>query len=152
MINKQIMGYKDVKMPGEGSHEHSAENRKVVRVVKFTKSGKEGIVLLDNGDYKFGDLIFYPEGECFYREGIRIDVPNLECKLVRVLLESEHCNLKRKKIIEALWPNADSDCNDNLNSTVWRLKRDLKEIGAILIVESERGKGYELCVKDDLDS
>lgn len=139
-------------MPVQDALEHSTENRKIVRVIKCTKSGKEGVILLDNGDYKFGDLIFYPEGESFYRDGIRINVPNLECKLVKILLESEHCNLTRKKIIEKLWHvtgNANQECNDKLNSTVWRLKKDLKKIGAILTIEGERGKGYELCVVDN---
>lgn len=132
---------------------HAVENMKITKVVKLTPSGKDGIVLLENGDYRLGDLIFYPGGLAFFRNGIRIDVPCLEGKLMKILLESEHCNQHRKKIQEALWGEkcGESDCNDKLNSTVWRLRKTLKELDPRIVVESERGKGYELCVYDAVD-
>lgn len=142
---------KDVNVPATSTKEHSGENIKVAQVIKLTPTGKEGIVLLENGDYKFGgDLVFYPTGECFYRNGIRIDVPSLECKLFKVLLQSEHCNQQRKHIVKELWGESKitKECNDKLNSTAWRLRRDLKKLGAPVRLESERGKGYELCPED----
>lgn len=142
----------DVNNPTSGGPtEHSGEDIKVVQVIKLTPTGQEGIVLLENGDYKFGDLVFYPAGECFYRNGNRINVPNLECKLMKILLTSKHCNLKREQIIKELWgkDKTEKECNDKLNSTVWRLKRDLKNQKSTLRIESERAKGYELCVIDE---
>lgn len=140
----------DVEVSATSTTEHSGENIKVVQVIKLTPTGKEGIVLLENGDYKFGDLVFYPTGESFYRNGIRINVSNLECKLFKVLLQSEHCNLQRKQIIKGVW-GEDCDpkeCSDSLNSTAWRLRRALEKMGAPIKLECERGKGYELCPKD----
>lgn len=129
---------------------HQVENVRIIKVIKPTPSGKDGIVLLENGDYKLGDLVFYPGGLAFFRNGIRIDVPCLEGKLMKILLESEHCNQHRRKIREALWGDkgGEAACNDKLNSTVWRLRKALAKLDPRIKIESERGKGYELCIYD----
>lgn len=129
-------------------HNHLDTNSEVVKVIKRSKSGKDCIFLLENGDYLILDLVFSPKTCAFYRNGIRINLANLEARIVKILLGSVHCSETRECIMKELWDDSALDYNGRLNSTISRLRKHLRALDARLVIESERNKGYELCIDD----
>ncbi|MCC8171148.1 MAG: helix-turn-helix domain-containing protein, partial [Parabacteroides sp.] len=125
------------------------ENREEVKVLKRTAEGYPAISLLENGDYRLLDLVFSPGTCAFYRDDRRIKLPALESKIVKVLLEGEHCSASRELLINVLYGcQPDKYSNDCLNSTVSRLRGHLEAIEPRLSVICECKKGYELCIKE----
>lgn len=122
-------------------------DREVVKVLKRTADGFPAVSLLGNGDYRLFDLVFSPETCAFYRNDRRIKFPAYESKIVRVLLEGEHCSASRELLVKVLYDCLpDKYTNDCLNSTVSRLRKHLYVLEPRLEIIGERGKGYELCI------
>lgn len=122
-------------------------NREVVKVLKRTTEGAPAISLSENGDYRLFDLAFSPGTGAFYRNDCRIKFPAQESKIVKVLLEGEHCSASRELLVKTLYDCLpDKYTNDCLNSTVSRLRKHLHALEPRLEIIGERGKGYELCI------
>lgn len=95
-----------------------------------------GIILLPNGDYRFGELLFQTENLILKKNTEKIKLRYQEAVLLKMFLEARDHFLNRKKTIELLWPQDAHDkrvCNNRLNMSIKRLREALQVDGRVKI-------------------
>ena len=87
-----------------------------------------GIILLPNGDYRFGELCFQTENLILKKKERKIKINYQEAVLLKMFLEARDHFLNREKTIRTLWPQDAHDrkvCDNRLNMSVRRLRISL---------------------------
>lgn len=94
----------------------------------------------------FGGLAYSEHDGRFYDTlGRQVRLTPMQQQLMEMFFRSESHQLSKTEICEALWPKKD-DANDTLYTLIRRLKPVI-EAHSDLIIESDRGRAYELRVK-----
>lgn len=89
---------------------------------------ERGIERLPNGDYRLSTLLFQTENLILKKVGKKIKLRYQEALLLNMFLEARDHFLKRKKVIDLLWPQDAHDrhvCNNRLNMSIKRLREAL---------------------------
>ena len=94
----------------------------------------------------FGGLTYSEHDGRFYGiKGQQIKLTPMQQQLMEMFFRSDSHLLTKTEICDALWPKKD-DANDTLYTLIRRLKPIIEE-HTDLIIESDRGRAYELKVK-----
>lgn len=84
------------------------------------------------------------------RGEIEIELTPKEFRLLRVL--AERCNqiVSREEILESLWDDVEFVDDNTLTVNVARVRRRLEELGLPEAIETKRGQGYRLHLREEL--
>ena len=94
--------------------------------------------------HTFGGLSYSSEDDCFYHADTQqaIHFTPMQHQLMQMFLESDHHQLTKQEICEALWPKK-PDASETLYTLIRRIKPIIEDT-CHLHIESERGKAYRL--------
>lgn len=107
-----------------------------------------GICRDENGEYRFGSFVFWPEERVLWRSGVQVELTYQSADVLRALLEAPCHFLSRKKLAAFCRPGkGDSD------ETVWkrvamavsRLRRALRVDSSVQVTCTSK-RGYGLLV------
>ena len=91
----------------------------------------------------FGGLAYSEhEGRFYNAKGKQVRLTPMQQQLMEMFFRSESHQLTKAEICDVLWPKKD-DANDTLYTLIRRLKPIIEE-HSDLIIESDRGRAYEL--------
>ena len=94
----------------------------------------------------FGGLAYSEHDGRFYNTmGKQVRLTPMQLQLMEMFFRSESHQLTKTEICDALWPKKD-DANDTLYTLIRRLK-PIIEAHSDLMIESDRGRAYELKIK-----
>ena len=94
----------------------------------------------------FGGLAYSEHDGYFYNTmGKQVRLTPMQLQLMEMFFRSESHQLTKTEICDALWPKKD-DANDTLYTLIRRLK-PIIEAHSDLMIESDRGRAYELKIK-----
>ncbi len=94
----------------------------------------------------FGGLAYSEhEGRFYNTMGKQVRLTPMQLQLMEMFFRSESHQLTKTEICDALWPKKD-DANDTLYTLIRRLK-PIIEAHSDLMIESDRGRAYELKIK-----
>lgn len=94
----------------------------------------------------FGGLAYSEhEGRFYNTMGKQVRLTPMQLQLMEMFFRSESHLLTKTEICKALWPKKD-DANDTLYTLIRRLK-PIIEAHSDLMIESDRGRAYELKIK-----
>ena len=94
----------------------------------------------------FGGLAYAEaEGRFYDTKGQQVRLTPMQQQLMEMFFRSDSHQLSKTEICDALWPKKD-DANDTLYTLIRRLK-PIIEAHSNLMIESDRGRAYELKVK-----
>lgn len=94
----------------------------------------------------FGGLTYAEaEGRFYDAKGQQVKLTPMQQQLMEMFFRSDSHQLSKTEICDALWPKKD-DANDTLYTLIRRLK-PIIEAHSNLMIESDRGRAYELKVK-----
>ena len=94
----------------------------------------------------FGGLAYSEaEGRFYDAKGQQVRLTPMQQQLMEMFFRSESHQLSKTEICDALWPKKD-DANDTLYTLIRRLK-PIIEAHSNLMIESDRGRAYELKAK-----
>ena len=94
----------------------------------------------------FGGLAYSEHDGRFYNTmGKQVRLTPMQLQLMEMFFRSESHQLTKTEICDALWPKKD-DANDTLYTLIRRLK-PIIEAHSDLMIESDRGRAYELKIR-----
>lgn len=94
----------------------------------------------------FGGLAYSEKDGRFYNtKGHQIKLTPMQHSLMEMFFRSDSHLLTKTEICDALWPKKD-DANDTLYTLIRRLKPIIEE-HSDLMIESDRGRAYELKIR-----
>ena len=94
----------------------------------------------------FGGLAYSEVDRCFYNaKGNKVRLTPMQQQLMEMFFHNESHQLTKAEICDALWPKKD-DANDTLYTLIRRLKPIIEE-HSDLMIESDRGRAYELKIR-----
>ena len=94
----------------------------------------------------FGGLAYSEvDGRFYNTKGKQVKLTPMQQQLMEMFFRNESHQLTKAEICDALWPKKD-DANDTLYTMIRRLKPIIEE-HSDLMIESDRGRAYELKIK-----
>ncbi len=94
----------------------------------------------------FGGLAYSEIDKRFYNaKGKQVKLTPMQQQLMEMFFHNESHHLTKAEICDTLWPKKD-DANDTLYTLIRRLKPIIEE-HSDLMIESDRGRAYELKIK-----
>ena len=94
----------------------------------------------------FGGLAYSEIDKRFYNaKGKQVKLTPMQQQLMEMFFHNESHQLTKSEICDALWPKKD-DANDTLYTLIRRLKPIIEE-HSDLMIESDRGRAYELKIR-----
>lgn len=94
----------------------------------------------------FGGLAYSEIDRRFYNaRGKQVKLTPMQQQLMEMFFRNESHQLTKAEICDALWPKKD-DANDTLYTMIRRLKPIIEE-HSDLMIESDRGRAYELKIR-----
>lgn len=94
----------------------------------------------------FGGLAYSEKERRFYNtKGKQVKLTPMQQQLMEMFFRNESHHLTKAEICDTLWPKKD-DANDTLYTLIRRLKPIIEE-HSDLMIESDRGRAYELKIR-----
>jgi DNA-binding response OmpR family regulator len=85
------------------------------------------------------------DGSIVDAQGCAIKLTPMQQQLMEMFMSAPGYTLSKQQICDALWPKKD-DANDTLYTLIRRLKPIIEE-HSDLMIESDRGRAYELKIR-----
>lgn len=99
----------------------------------------------------FGSIQLDTETQKLYIDHVEKPIKKYEYELLKLFLNDKNHFLMRDTIIKHFWSEKE-DCEDRLNTIIYRLRLNLKEAKDIKLV-NKRGTGYEIqCDSEDINN
>ncbi|WP_150271144.1 response regulator transcription factor [Paenibacillus tepidiphilus] len=96
-----------------------------------------------------GGLILYPERYIVSFAGHEAELTVKENQLLEALMLKQGRAVSREKLLDLMWENHHFIDDNTLNVYITRLRKKLKELGSGDRVETVRGVGYKLAVRQE---
>ena len=96
---------------------------------------------------RLGRLHVYLDNREVSIDGHRIQLTEVEFKIVKTLIENRDVTVSKDRIIHAVWNNDDSATDNALGIHITRLRKKLKCADGEDLIETVWGLGYRLNVK-----
>jgi DNA-binding response OmpR family regulator len=94
----------------------------------------------------FGGLAYSEvDGRFYNTKGKQVKLTPMQQQLMEMFFRNESHHLTKAEICDTLWPKKD-DANDTLYTLIRRLKPIIEE-HSDLMIESDRGRAYELKIR-----
>lgn len=117
-----------------------------------TKKAKAtNVEILPAHNLAFGSIQLDTETQKLYIDHVEKPIKKYEYELLKLFLNDKNHFLMRDTIIKHFWSEKE-DCEDRLNTIIYRLRLNLKEAKDIKLV-NKRGTGYEIqCDSEDINN
>jgi two-component system OmpR family response regulator len=95
-----------------------------------------------------GSLLLNRSENRISRNGVTLELTPKEFRLLWLLAERERTIVTREEILEALWDDVEFVDDNTLTVNVARVRRRLAELGLPTAIETKRGQGYRLELRE----
>lgn len=96
-----------------------------------------------------GSLLLNRSENRVSRGGVVLELTPKEFRLLRLLAERRNEIVSREEILEALWDDVEFVDDNTLTVNVARVRRRLEELGLPEAIETKRGQGYRLNLREE---